>query len=192
MESRIFFTALLLVASLVALSAHAEPADMLASEVIGKPVRTPQGKALGEIAGLLLHTRPNGVHYAQLAYRDAAGEEKRFAYPLNAFRRAGEALVLNVPPTHLEKSDERRLESDERYVAATAVLGRGVDDRLGNTIGRLDDVLVNLESGRTRSFLITFADQPGATLPLSAHLVRLQAEGNLILHADPDRRAALG
>lgn len=192
MESRMFFAALVLVVSLVALSAHAEPADIRASEVIAKPVRTPQGKPLGEIVGLLLATQPNGVHYAQLAYRDAEGAHKRFAYPLNAFGRVEGAFVLNVPPVHLEKSEEFRLHDREHYVEAGAVLGRPVDDQLGNTVGRLDDVVVNLASGRTRSFLIAFDEQAGAVLPLSAHLLQLQAIGNPILHADPDRRAALG
>jgi sporulation protein YlmC with PRC-barrel domain len=176
---------LMLIAALVALSVQADEVDgdIRARELIGTPVAGPNGESLGEISDLLLDVRDAGVNYVLLA---SGGEEgRRFVYPLDAFRRSGAGLTLEgefewrAPWPGVERRD---------YVRADELLGRAVEDRIGNTVGRLQDVVVNLHSGRTRQFLVAFFDQPGGPLALPASLVRLQAKGNPVLHAEPNRR----
>ena len=186
---RLLSLALLLTA--LAAGAHADPHDIRVSELAAAPVLGPKGERLGRIAHVFLSVQGNGVSYAELAFRDRAGEEKRFAYPVNAFRRSPQALALNVPPAHLEKSDELELRADRRFVEAREVIGYPVDDRIGNRVGLLDDVVLNLESGRTRQYLVVFDDRPQAALPLPANLLTLQSGANPVMHADPHRRAAL-
>jgi sporulation protein YlmC with PRC-barrel domain len=175
----------MLIAALLALSVQADEleGDMRARELIGMPVAGADGEPLGTISGLMLDVRDAGVHYIVLG--SASGEDRRFAYRLDVFRRGGRGLTLEgglerrAPLPGLEGRD---------YVRAAELLGRGVEDRIGNTVGRLQDVVVNLYSGRSRQFLVVFFDQPGSPLALPAWLVRLQAKGNPVLHAEPNRR----
>jgi sporulation protein YlmC with PRC-barrel domain len=181
----LFLTTLMLVAALVALSVQANEieGDVPARELIGVPVAGTDGEPLGELVNLVLDVRDGGLHYALLSSTD--GEHRRFVYPLNAFRRTGAGLVLKDAPER--RAPLAGLEGGD-YVRAARLFGRPVEDHIGNTVGRLEDVIVNLYSGRSRQFLVAFFDQPGGPLALPASLVRLQAKGNPVLHAGPNRR----
>jgi len=174
--------AMLLAAALALFAqAHEVEGDIRASELVGLPVAGTDGEVLGRVAALLLDVRETGVNYLVLA--SGGQEDPRFAHPLEAFRRAGSGLAL-------EDRFARRAPrpAGGHHVPAEQLLGRGVDDRIGNTVGRLHDVVVNLHSGRPRQFLVAFFDQPGGALALPASFMLLQAKGNPVLHAGPHRR----
>lgn len=169
-------------------------AAIRASEMLGTRVANHRGDRLGWIAGLLLDTRPRGQHFALLSVEDG-GKEKRFVYPLNAFRRGGAGLLLDVPERNLEAAPGYQnrqwpapeARSGDRYVRARDVLGRPVQDTLGKRVGRMEDMVLDLASARTESVLIDFAE--GGILPMPAHTVRLDPRGGATLHPDSQRRS---
>lgn len=169
----------------------ADPGGIRATELIGKPVITPRAERLGEIAGLLLDTRRRGVHYALLATPEG---DERFAYPLNAFRRGGAELVLDVRPENLAIAPGYRgrswpdmeYRSADRYIRAARLLGRQIDDPLGNRVGDLQDLVVSLGTGATAYYLVDFED--GGVLPMPEHAVRLHTDRAPTLEIDADRR----
>ena len=188
----------LALAGATATAEEPSPGEIQASALVGSPVANVDGKRLGAIAGVLLDSRPLGQHYALLSMRADDGEEKRFAYPVNAFRRAGAdaSLVLNVPLHNLEVSpgyqDGRGWPSPEvregdRYVRARDVIGKAVVDPLGNRVGTLEDVALDLQTGRMRYATIHFAG--GGRLPVAGHAIRLSPGGPSVLDPDSQRRS---
>ena len=166
-----------------------------ASALIGAPVVSPQGARLGMVAGVLLDARPRGVHYVLLSVEGRAGGEKRFAYPLNALRREGEALVINVSPRNLAQSPgyqgrnwpDLRYRSGEDFVRDAELLGRRVVDPLGNEVGDVHDFVLSLRTGHTQSVLVNFAE--GGVLPMPAHAVEVAPGRAPVLKPDDARRA---
>lgn len=167
-----------------------------ASELLGSHVASSaDGERLGWIAGLLLDSLPRGQHYAILSVRDRDGDDKRFAYPVNALRRGEQGLLLDVPQRNLDASPgyqqrgwpSPRVRAGERYVRARDVIGAEVRDALGKAAGTIEDIVLDLGDGRARAFLVRFPD--GRTLPLPAHDVRLSPHGGATLQPDSQRRS---
>jgi sporulation protein YlmC with PRC-barrel domain len=164
--------------------------------LLGREVSSVEGERLGEIAGVLLDSRPAGVHYVFVAVPSLDAERKRLAYPVNALRARDGRLLLNVRPERLAASPgfegrdwpDPRFRTGERYLRARTALGRPVEDALGNRVGRLRDIFVNLESGHTSYFVVQF-EQGAETLELPAHQLRLHPKHNPTLDADSERRA---
>jgi sporulation protein YlmC with PRC-barrel domain len=167
-------------------------AEVRASELVGREVRATAGERLGDIAAVLIDSRPRGAHFVVLA---APGGE-RFGIPVSDLHREGDGLRLDVPPRHLElipgfegrrwPDAEHRI---ERYERASALLGRAAEDPLGNAVGTLRDVAIDLDTGRTRYFLVEFAAENNAVLPLAPHLVRLRPGENPVVTGRPHRRS---
>lgn len=167
-------------------------AEVRASELVGREVHAAAGERLGDIAAVLIDSRPRGAHFVVL---EAPGGE-RFGIPVSDLRREAGGLVLDVPPRHLElipgfegrrwPDAEHRI---ERYERASALLGRAAEDPLGNAVGALRDVAIDLDTGRTRYFLVEFAGEDNAVLPLAPHLVRLRPGENPVVTGRPHRRS---
>lgn len=180
--ARIAFVAM---AAAAAGAAYAGEDALHASELIGERVAGRDGETLGEITELRLDTRWAGAHYIELA-RGEGSEASSFAYPVNALRRVDGALQLNVPGERLDQLPGFSL-PEVRYVAARGLLGRAVDDALGNRAGTLVDVVIDAQSGQTRYFVVEF-DEQGERLTLPSHNLRLQPGGNPVLRAARTRR----
>jgi sporulation protein YlmC with PRC-barrel domain len=196
-DSMHVMTAALLLVLALAMPARAGGGDVAVSSLVGTAVTAPGGERLGEIAGVLIDVRPGGIHYAILAVEHAGGRQERFAYPVNAFRQAGDGgLALNVPRERLRALPgfatrdwpAPEFRSETRYVEAARLFGRTVEDGIGNRVGVLRDAVVNLHSGTTRTLLVAFEGQATPT-PLPAHLIRLQVDGNAVLQSGRARRA---
>ena len=156
--------------------AGATPGEARASELLGRPVHAAAGERLGEIAVLLLDSRPRGVHLVML---ETAGGE-RVAYPVSALRReAGRLLLAETRTAHPQP--------EGRYQHASKLLGRPAEDPLGNAIGKVRDIAVSLDSGRTSYVLVEFSAE-AALLPLAPHFVRLRPGANPVVTGDPHRR----
>ena len=150
------------------------------------------GERLGEIAGVLIDSRPRGVHFLVLETPRGA----YFAYPVSDLRRASGRLLLDASPTRLELKPgfEGRRWPDpqyriERYERASALLGRAAEDPLGNAVGALRDVAIDLETGRTLYVLVEFVEEDNAVLPLAPHLVRLRPGENPVVTGRSHRRS---
>jgi sporulation protein YlmC with PRC-barrel domain len=79
--------------------------DVRVSKLIGMNVKNPQGENLGEIKDVIVDLNRERVAYAVLSFGGFMGlGDKLFAYPVNAFRIAGDKdeLTLNVPKERLK------------------------------------------------------------------------------------------
>ena len=182
----------LVLALLMALSAPAlaQSWQLPVSELRGMSVAMPHGGASGTVAAVLLDVRPRGVHYAIVKVRQRDGAAKRFAYPLNALHPAPDTVLFNTPPETLHVApgfDARTVPGGERYIPAANLLGSPVEDRLGNRVGRIADLVASVRTGGTASVLVDFDD--GQTLSLPAHAVHLEPRGGAVVVTDSSRRA---
>ncbi len=156
-----------------------------ASKLIGKDVTNAQGQNLGEIDDLVIDTANGNVDYAVLSFGGLMGlGDKLFAYPLEQFKsgvgKDGDKLVLNVDKKMLEgapgfekknwpdfNKGDYRTRVDEyhhararaahpRYVRASEMLNGDVKDSKRKDIGDIDDVVVDLSSGKVEYVVVEF------------------------------------
>lgn len=129
--------------------------DVRASHLIGSAVRSPQGKALGDIDDLIIDVGAQRVHYAVLSFSSANGADgggKLFAFPIHLFRpgASDEHLVLNVSQDKLRAApgflrsapgtwDNGRYASQvERYFATGAIEAVPPGERFRSARGLID------------------------------------------------------
>ncbi|WKB51766.1 PRC-barrel domain-containing protein [Eleftheria terrae] len=196
--------------------------DLRASRLIGKPVRTPGGEHLGEVRDLVLDVNNQRLHYAVLAFRPVLGLGRQlFAYPVALLRPTGEAgeLLLNVRQEELRQAPGFPRErwpdwSDKRYRAAlerhfgptvsplnlpdqrllrvSELLQRPVDDNQGRSTGALDDIVVNLASGRVQYVVLELGRRSAASerllpLPLPAFSIPASRDDDVVLRLPRER-----
>lgn len=136
--------------------------EMRASELIGKKVASPQGKALGEIEDLIVDTRGGHMPHVVLSYED----RKRFVYPANAFTRDEnrDRIVVEVEPQQLEHS--AGFEGDNwpfqpPLARASELRGRNIELGDGRR-GEIEDLVVNLGSGKVTGVIVAQDGRKGA------------------------------
>ncbi len=155
-----------------------------ASKMIGMNVKNAEGENLGEIKDLIVDVANARVYYAVLEFGGFLGlGEKLFAYPVRAFRIAADLddLVLNVDDAKLKAApgfardnwpDWATYRSDvDRYHGATIslksmpgqklrraseLIGKDVNDRSGNDVGEIEDIVVNMGNGRIQYAVLEF------------------------------------
>lgn len=165
----------------VALAADGQPLsrtvekwqDKRASELIGAKALDRQGEILGRIEDLILASQTGTVHYAVVSFGGRLGlGDRHYIYPVQALApgRGPNQVVIEVDKkdlgkrtgvaeleTWLRQYDPNASIADRRYVRATELLGKGLDDRGGQRIGEVEDLVVNLGSGRLRFVVVELA-----------------------------------
>ncbi len=158
---------------------------MRASQLIGKNVENSQGENLGEIKDLVIDVNNERVFYAILEFGGFLGlGEKLFAYPVRAFNQTSadtDKLVLNVDKDKLKAAPGFARDSwpdwlaygkqvdnyhgetvklkaipNQKLVRASELIGKDVDDRVGKDMGEIDDLVVNMTSGRIHYAVLEF------------------------------------
>lgn len=175
---------------------------MRASNLLDQQVKNSLGENLGQIQDLVIDVAAQRVHYAVLSFGGVLGiGDRLFAYPISAFKPSSERdeLVLNVDKEKLSEApgfernnwpdwnDARYRREIERYfktgavdatptgermVRASEVIGWNVEDGAGRDVGEIEDLVVNIGSGRVAYAVLDF-DAAGPQdrllpLPLSA------------------------
>ena len=204
-------------ASKAAANASQGGRDMRASTVIGKNVENAQGENLGEIQDLIVDLGNQRVHYAVLASGGMLGlGDKLFAYPISAFKPEadGDKLVLNIDKDRLKDAPgfdkdkwpdwtdnryrgevDRYFKSDTAKVAprtakmvrATELIGKDVDDRSGKDAGEIEDIVVNMNSGRVSYAVLDFdkawsPDDKLLPMPLTAFSFPTDKKKDIVLN----------
>lgn len=153
---------------------------------MGKDVRNAQGEDLGDIKDVILDVNNGRVHYVVLSFGGFLGlGDKLFAYPASAFRPAADKdeLVLTVDKERLKDApgfdakahpdwnipDYRKqvdsyfgakaaapLQTNVRYVRASELIGKDVNDSAGRDLGEIQDVVINLANGDVRYAVLEF------------------------------------
>ena len=157
---------------------------MRASKLIGRNVENPQGENLGEIKDLVIDANNERVFYAILEFGGFLGlGEKLFAYPVRAFNRSSgnDKLVLDVEKEKLKaapgfardkwpnwltygKQVDRyygetvKLKAlpNQKLIRASELIGKDVDDRVGKDVGEIDDIVLNMNSGKIHYAVLEF------------------------------------
>ncbi len=158
---------------------------MRASQLLGKNVENTQGENLGEIKDLVIDVNNERVFYAILEFGGFLGlGEKLFAYPVRSFNQTSadtDKLVLNVDKEKLKAAPGFARDSwpdwltygkqvdkyygetvklkpmaNQRLVRASELIGKDVNDRMGKDMGEIDDMVVNMNSGRIHYAVLEF------------------------------------
>lgn len=165
-------------------SATADPTRMRASQLIGMPVRSPDGASLGRIDDLVIDLHAEAVQFAVLSFGGFLGlGDRLFPYPLNALRRNGDALLLDADrdqlrrapgfdPRHWPDWTDPRVDSElrnyfgprmparqgtaSRARRASELLDAEVRDRTGAEAGEIEDLVLDLDTGRVRAVVVEF------------------------------------
>jgi sporulation protein YlmC with PRC-barrel domain len=128
--------------------------DMRASELIGKKVASPEGKALGEVEDLIVDTQGGHIPHVVLSYED----DKLFVYPVNAFTRDEyrDRIVVAVEPGQLEQSagfERSNWPFQPPLERASQLRGKNIELENGGR-GEIEDVVVNLGSGKVTGVIV--------------------------------------
>jgi sporulation protein YlmC with PRC-barrel domain len=191
--------------------------DVRASKLIGKNVENAQGENLGEIKDLIVDVGNQRVHYAVLEAGGTLGiGDKLFAYPVSAFKPQADSdkLVLNVDKDRLKNAPgfdkdkwpdwtdnryrgevDRYFKSDTakavprsaRMVRATELIGKNVNDRSGKDAGEIEDVVVNMNTGRVSYAVLDFdkawsPDDKLLPMPLTAFTFPTDKKKDIVLN----------
>lgn len=158
--------------------------NMRASQLIGKDVRNAQGEDLGDIKDVILDLANGRVHYVVLSFGGFLGlGDKLFAYPIRSFKPAADKdeLVLTVDKEKLKNAPgfdanrypdwntaEYRSQVDRyfgstaatkgkpRFVRASELIGKDVNDPNGRDLGEIHDVVINMSNGDVRYAVLEF------------------------------------
>ena len=129
--------------------------NVAASRLLGAEVRGVNGESLGEIEDLLLAPGTGQMRYAVLALDGPLSiTETRYALPIGKFSQArrGDHLVVDMPRVQIEAM--RPLADAKSLRAVTAILGQDVFEPDGKRVGAIDDLAVDLPTGRITSVLL--------------------------------------
>jgi sporulation protein YlmC with PRC-barrel domain len=198
--------------------AHATSRDMRATEILGKKVRHPQGEELGEIESLIVDIDNGRVRYAVMSFNGFVDVgDKLFTFPIGTFGvDQQQRLALNVDREQLEKApgfepDRRPNFSDETYrtavdrfffkeeivrytpsgarlVEARDLIGKEVNDRAATNAGEIQDLVVNLGTGR--AYALMEVDEAWSlrsklvAMPFMGFMVPDRPDLDLILNVD--------
>jgi sporulation protein YlmC with PRC-barrel domain len=160
--------------------------DMRTSELIGKEVASPDGKALGEVEDVIVDTRRGAVQHVILSFGGVADlGDKLFIFPANAFKRDEnrERIVVNVQPEQLKQSrgfDRGNWPFDPPLARASKLRGANVKDAAGKAVGEIEDLELNLGTGKVGRVWLAQDGRKGPeakrSLPLSAFAIEGQGE----------------
>jgi sporulation protein YlmC with PRC-barrel domain len=154
-----------------------------ASQLIGKQVKSPEGKNLGKIEDLIVDMNTGQVRYSILAFDPGVlTAERLFAVPTKELRMTGDRdeLVYNMTRERLEKAGVERKNwpgalRDRKYLtgldtaygivqpagerrafSAKELIGKDVNNRQGNDIGDIKDLVINMNAGTVHYAVLAF------------------------------------
>lgn len=160
-----------------------------ASKIIGKEVRNPEGKNIGQIRDLIVNMNNGQVRYAMLEFDPGIFQgERLFAVPTTQLRLGSDdQLVYNMTRDKLEQAAVPRADwnkawhdhdylgrmdkvwgvtqpsNDERAYRVSDLLGKDVNSPSGKDIGDLKDLVINMATQKVHYAVLAF--DPSWTAP---------------------------
>jgi sporulation protein YlmC with PRC-barrel domain len=128
--------------------------DVRLSKLLGRTVMDPGGRALGRVTELEIDLDRGIVVMAQV---QSAGGKVECAVGAGGLSLGPDAL--RAPATALTAEagcGAARIPGDARRIEARALLAAGVRDEGGETVGRLRDVVVSLDTGKLHYLVADF------------------------------------
>lgn len=171
-----------------------ERGEILASNLRGMQVVNAQGKDIGDISDLIIDLNSGKVHAAVLEFGGFLGiGEKNFAFPISELKPGKERnqVVMNIDKHALEsrqgfaKNQWPGMDSDYwgriggkqaaaggggekqkmNLVRASELVGKDVQDKSGQNVGQVRDVVVGLEQGEVKNIVVAVRDGGQASVP---------------------------
>jgi sporulation protein YlmC with PRC-barrel domain len=154
-----------------------------ATQLIGKDVKSPDGKKLGEISDLVVDMNSGNVRYAILAFDPGIfWGERLFAVPTTELKagKGNDEVVYNMTRERLEKAGVEKnrwpgavRERDymagldrtygvvqpseyRRAYSASELLGKDVNGRGGDEIGEIRDLVIDMNRQRVHYAVLAF------------------------------------
>jgi sporulation protein YlmC with PRC-barrel domain len=165
--------------------------DMRTSELLGKEVTSPEGKALGKVEDLIVDPKGARIPHVVLSFGGVASlGDKLFVLPVNAFQRDEnfDRIVVDIERYQLSESrgfDRSNWPFDPPLRRASELRGANVKDSTGKTVGEIEDLVVNLGSGRVKEVVLAQngrkGPEPKEMLPLSAFSIPAEKGGGVVL-----------
>jgi sporulation protein YlmC with PRC-barrel domain len=196
--------------------------EILTSNLRGMQVVNAQGEDIGDISDIVIDLNSGKVHAAVLEFGGFLGiGEKNFAFPISELKPGKERnqVVVNVDKQALESragfaKNQWPGMSDGYWgrvggkqaaaggggkekmnlVRASELTGKEVQDRSGQTVGQVRDVVVGLEQGELKNIVVAVRDGGQTSVPgkaikaagtdnrlvldMSAEQLRAQAQRN--------------
>jgi len=160
-----------------------------ASKIIGKEVRNPEGKNIGQIRDLVVNMNNGQVRYAMLEFDPGIFKgERLFAVPTAQLRLGSDdQLVYNMTRDKLEQAAVPQADwnkawkdhdylgrmdkvwgvtqpsNDERAYRVSDLLGKDVNSPSGKDIGDLKDLVINMATQKVHYAVLAF--DPSWTAP---------------------------
>lgn len=165
--------------------------DMRASELLGKVVASPEGKTLGKVEDLIIDPKGGNIPHVVLSSGAVARPgDKLFVFPVNAFQRDEyrDRIVIDVARYQLSESrgfDRSNWPFDPPLRRASELRGAHVKDNAGRPVGEIEDLIVNLGTGKVKEVVLAQngrkGPEPKEMLPLSAFAIPTEAGGGIVL-----------
>jgi sporulation protein YlmC with PRC-barrel domain len=155
--------------------------DIRTSELIGKEVAGVDGRSLGEVEDVAIDVRSGRIPHVILSFGGVADlGDKLFVFPANAFSRddTRDRLRLDVERWQLKQSqgfDRGNWPFGPPLRRASELRGANVKDAQGKPVGEIEDLVINLDTGRVERVWLAQDGRKGAedkqALPLSAFAI---------------------
>ena len=155
---------------------------MRASRVIGKEVRNPEGRNIGQIRDMVVDMNTGQVRYTVLEFDPGIFQgERLFAVPTHLLRLGSDdQLVYNMTRDKLEQAAVPRADWDRtwrdpdtmarvdkawgvvqpagqaRAYRVSDLLGMDVDSRAGEEIGEIEDLVINMAAQKVHYAILEF------------------------------------
>jgi len=148
-----------------------------AAELMGKHVVSPDGRSLGKIEDLIVDMKGGHVPHVVLSFGGFADiGDKLFVFPVNALARDEyrDRVVMRVERRQLDESkgfDRSNWPFQPPLERASRLRGKNVKDANGRPAGEIEDLVVDLRTGKVRSVIFAQngrkGDEPKQVLPLA-------------------------
>jgi sporulation protein YlmC with PRC-barrel domain len=184
--------------------------EMRASNLDGMQVVNAQGEEIGDIKDIVIDLNSGRVHAAVLGFGGMLGiGEENFAFPIKELKPGKQAnqVVMNIDKQKLENregfsqsqwpgmSDEYWTRSGSQAAAgssaqgkmnlvrASELDGKEVQDKSGRKVGEVQDVVVSLQNGEVKNYVVRLEDGGRANVQGKA-IKASGTEDRLVLNMD--------
>lgn len=183
-----------------------------AQQLIGQKVSDAQGQELGEVKDVVVDLQSGQVHAAVIEFGGTLGVGgKSYAFPIQDLQPGsqGQYTLANVEKDKLEKAQGfaqgvwpeidpqawgregqggqaaaggTQAQQKGNLVRASEIKGKDVSDKAGQEVGELQDLTIDLQSGKVQNILLSVKD--GGQAQIEPQALSAGADDKLVLNMD--------
>ncbi len=134
------------------------------SDIVGLDVKDPDGDTIGSVSEIYINVDSGKVIEVALSERSLFGRNDTDLIAFDKVRMNGENLEATVHKDEIKGSSTALtdvIESNGAKAGITDVVGLDVVDRYGETIGSIDEVYLDFDSGEVAGLVVTSGGMMG-------------------------------